>query len=136
MGILNKLKKTDSKVKTTKKDVDIAEGKEIAKTTVLKKVVKISTEGKDVIIKPLVTEKTAILASSGKYVFVVRSDAGRIEIKNAIKKMFGVSPISVNIQNVKGKSVRFGRRIGRRSDWKKAIVSLKEGETINVYEGV
>ena len=50
--------------------------------------------------------------------------------------MYGITPVSVNIQNVRGKRVRFGRVRGKRKDWKKAIVTLPEGKTINVYDGV
>lgn len=89
-----------------------------------------------VIVKPLISEKAATLASDNQYVFVVEKNANRIQVRNAIKGLYGVEPVSVNIMNVQGKKVRFGRRKGKRSDWKKAIVTLPEGQSINVYEGV
>ncbi|TAL51139.1 50S ribosomal protein L23 [Patescibacteria group bacterium] len=97
---------------------------------------RLSVELSDVIVKPLVSEKTANLAGANQYVFVVRKDANRVQVRSAVKAMYGVSPLSVNILNVRGKIVRFGRRSGSRSDWKKAIVTLPKGQTINVYEGV
>jgi len=100
----------------------------------LSKMFGVDTTG--VIVKPLISEKAATLTSGNQYVFVVRKNANRIQVRNAIKQMYGVTPISVNVLNVRGKKVRFGRRIGKRSNWKKAIVTLPAGQTINVYEGV
>jgi len=83
-----------------------------------------------------VTEKSATLSSANQYVFIVRKEANRIQVRSAIKAMYGITPTSVNIQNYRGKKVRFGRRLGQRRDWKKAIITLPAGKTINVYEGV
>lgn len=88
------------------------------------------------IIKPLVTEKSATLASENTYIFVVRSSMNKIEIKKAIHDMYGVKPKHVRIIHVLGKKVRYGRSRGRTKDWKKALVCLNEGEKIEVYEGV
>ncbi|MBI4435055.1 50S ribosomal protein L23 [Candidatus Uhrbacteria bacterium] len=90
----------------------------------------------NVIVKPLISEKAANLAGANQYVFVVRKDANRLQVRAAIKTMYGVSPISINVLNVRGKKVRFGRTQGTRSDWKKAVITLPAGQTINVYEGV
>ncbi len=90
----------------------------------------------DVIVRPLVTEKAAILASANTYAFVVKNGANKVEVGVAIQQMYGVKPARVNIQNVEGKSKRFGRSTGKRSDWKKALVTLPDGKTINVHEGV
>jgi len=89
-----------------------------------------------VLVKPLVTEKGAHFATEGKYLFEVSADTNKVEIKKAISDVYGVKPTDVNIMNVLGKAKRFGRIKGKRKDWKKAIVTLKKGETINVYEGV
>ena len=89
-----------------------------------------------IILKPYITEKTAVLAHDNQYVFVVNKRAGQVEIRNAIKAMYGVTPIRVNIQNYYGKTVRFGRVRGKRNTWKKAIVTLPKGSRIDVYEGV
>ncbi len=90
----------------------------------------------DVIVRPLVTEKAAVLASANTYAFIVKLEANRIQVKHTIKQMYGVMPARVNIQNVEGKSKRFGHSTGKRSDWKKAFVTLPAGKTINVHEGV
>ncbi len=88
------------------------------------------------ILAPLVTEKSAHLASQSQYVFRVDVKANKIQISQIIRAMYGVTPTSVNIQNIDGKKVRYGRTKGKRNNWKKAIVSLPKGKTIEVYEGV
>jgi large subunit ribosomal protein L23 len=90
----------------------------------------------DVIVHPYITEKTAILADEGQYTFVVSMDANKVQVKQAVKKMYGVEPQSVNTQIVRGKVVRFGRDFGKRNNWKKAVVTLKEGDSIEIFEGV
>jgi large subunit ribosomal protein L23 len=90
-----------------------------------------------VIIKPLLTEKNAILKETlNKVVFEVAPDANKIEVKKAVEEAFKVSVDSVNILNVRGKVKRLGRSMGKRRDWKKAVVTLKEGSTIEFFEGV
>lgn len=88
----------------------------------------------DVLMHPLVTEKTAVLAGSGKYVFVVNPHATKIEVKKAVLALYGTMPESVAIVNREGKRVRFGRFLGQRKDWKKAIVTMPEGKTLPIYE--
>lgn len=90
----------------------------------------------NIIVTPYITEKTAFLAGSNHYVFIVRTSANRHQVCRAIKEMYGVEPLSVNIVNMRGKKMRFGRRAGTRSDWKKAIITLPKGHSIKVYEGV
>ncbi len=90
----------------------------------------------DSIVRPLISEKSAHLAGSRQYVFVVRKDANRVQVRSAIKSMYGIAPVSVNLLNVRGKKVKFSSRQGARSDWKKAIVTLPVGQTINIHEGV
>lgn len=87
-----------------------------------------------VLIKPLVTEKSAGLKTEGKYFFKVNSAANKIEIKNEIEKVFGVKVERVNTLNVLGKAKRLGKSFGYTNDWKKAIVFLKKGEQIKEYE--
>ncbi|MGD8353682.1 MAG: 50S ribosomal protein L23 [Pseudomonadota bacterium] len=90
-----------------------------------------------VIIRPLLTEKNAkIKEAMNRVVFEVAPDANKIEIKKAVEEAFQVSVKSVNVLNVRGKLKRLGRNMGRRRDWKKAIVTLKEGSTIEFFEGV
>lgn len=88
----------------------------------------------DIIIKPVISEKSMDLSASGKYVFYVDKKASKIEIKNAIEEYFNVKVDKVNTANLKGKWKRQGKTQGKRPDRKKAIVSLKEG-TIQIFEG-
>jgi large subunit ribosomal protein L23 len=101
-----------------------------------KKATLVSERLSDVIVRPLVTEKSAVMAAVGQYMFVVTNDANRVEVRDAVRALYGIVPTSVNIQRVRGKHVRFGQRMGRRVSWKKAIVTLPKGKTIDVYEGV
>jgi len=90
-----------------------------------------------IIIKPLVTEKGTTMLSEGNWVtFKVHSDANKIEIKEAVQKIFSVSVLQVNTQIVRGKRKRFGRTMGQSKAWKKAMVQLKEGDKIEIFEGV
>jgi large subunit ribosomal protein L23 len=89
-----------------------------------------------ILTKPLVTEKATTLGGQNKYVFVVDINANKIEVAKAIFEVYGVKPSQVNIIKMKGKQVARGRVAGRRKNFKKAIVTLKKGETIKVYEGV
>lgn len=90
----------------------------------------------DVILRPIVTEKSAHLAATGQYIFEIDPRANKIQVKHAIRSMYSVMPTSVNIQNLDGKDVRYGRTRGTRRNWKKAIVTLPKGKKIEVYEGV
>lgn len=90
-----------------------------------------------VIIRPLITEKNAGLKETeNKVVFEVAPGANKIEIKKAVEEAFQVSVKAVNVINVRGKLKRLGRNMGRRRSWKKAIVTLKEGSSIEFFEGV
>lgn len=89
-----------------------------------------------VLIKPLVTEKASVLGVQNKYVFEVAKNTNKIEVAKAINYVYGVTPKSINIIRVGGKQVRTGRTVGKRKDWKKAVVTLQKGESIKVYEGV
>ena len=93
-------------------------------------------EARNIIIRPLVTEMTTELMEEGKYVFVVAKEANKIEIAKAVSTIFNVKVESVNTVNVLGKVKRMGRNLGKRSDYKKAIVKLAEGQTIEFFEGM
>lgn len=96
-----------------------------------------SRSPQEVLIRPLITEESSVLmAEQNKYTFEVHTAATKIDIRNAIEAMFDVSVKSVRTMNCVGKERRVGRRSGRRRDWKKAIVTLREGEMIDMYEGV
>jgi large subunit ribosomal protein L23 len=89
-----------------------------------------------VLLAPHVTEKGAIAAeASNQYVFRVATDATKPEIKQAVEKLFEVSVDSVRVVNSKGKTKRFGLHGGQRKDWKKAYVSVKEGQSIDFSGG-
>ena len=78
----------------------------------------------EVIIKPIVTEKSNDEVQNGKYTFKVNKKATKIDIKRACEKLFNVKVVNVNTINVKGKEKRVGRNVGKTSDWKKAIVTI------------
>ena len=91
----------------------------------------------DIIIKPVITEKSMDELQNGKYTFKVAKNANKIEIKKAVEALFGVEVAKVNILNVNGKAKRVGRFEGRTSDWKKAVVTLTEdSKTIEFFEGM
>ena len=90
----------------------------------------------DVLIEPVMTEKATLLREEGKYVFKVHPDASKIEIKEAVRKLFNVKVVDCTTMNVYGKMKRVRYRAGRTSSWKKAIVKLAPGESIKVFEGV
>ncbi len=89
-----------------------------------------------VLLHPHVTEKAARISGTRQYVFVVHPRATKIQVKEALFRLYGVRPASVNIVRVKGKQVRFGRTLGRQKDWKKAVVTLAPGASLSIYEGV
>jgi len=89
-----------------------------------------------VLIKPVVSEKGSFLGQFNQYVFEVAPRANKIEIKRAIKALYGVDVTRVNVITVAGKNIRYGRTRGKTKGWKKAIITLKEGQSIQLYEGV
>ncbi|MFW6266081.1 MAG: 50S ribosomal protein L23 [Halanaerobiales bacterium] len=94
-------------------------------------------DAQDVIIKPLITEKSMdLMNENNTYTFRVAKDANKIEIKKAIEEIFHVDVVKVNTMNVKGKKRRLGYNEGKRPDWKKAMVKLAEGDEIEVFEGL
>ena len=88
-----------------------------------------------ILIRPLLTEKiTALREATNTVGFVVHPDANRIQIRLAVETLLKVKVDKVNIMNVRGKVKKLGRFSGRRSDWKKALVTLKQGEKLEMYE--
>jgi large subunit ribosomal protein L23 len=88
------------------------------------------------IVRPLVTEKTsAAYQERGEYTFEVARDANKTAIRSAIEQLFGVKVTGVWTSNQRGKERRTGGSIGRRPHWKKAIVKLREGDSIEIFEG-
>ena len=94
------------------------------------------TDPRDVILRPVVSEKSYALLDQGVYVFVVRPDANKIEIRQAVERIFNVNVVKVNTLNRKGKKKRHRRqpKFGRRPDTKRAIVTLAEGQKIPLFE--
>lgn len=91
---------------------------------------------RDIIIKPVVTEKSMNLLADNKYTFIVDRRANKTEIKNAIENIFSVRVDNVNTINLKGKAKRMGRFEGRTPNRKKAVVTLKPGQKIRLFEGM
>lgn len=89
-----------------------------------------------IIRRPLFTEKSTWQQEEGQYVFAVDPDANKREIAEAVESLFAVTVKNVRTQNYMGKVRRMGRFAGRRPDWKKAIVTVAEGDTIELYEGI
>ena len=90
----------------------------------------------DVLRRPLLTEKGQDMRDEdGKYLFEVDAAANKVEIARAVEKLFGVRVEKVNTQVVRGKKKRVGRFFGKRSNWKKAVVTLRDGDVIDLFEG-
>jgi large subunit ribosomal protein L23 len=90
----------------------------------------------EVIKAPLISEKGTLLSESANQVlFKVRPDANKIEVKRAVETMFNVKVVQVRMARYLGKMRRIGRNLGRRSDWKKAYVTLREGDKIDFFGG-
>ena len=91
----------------------------------------------DIVIKPIITERSMAGLQDGKYTFKVAKSANKIEIAKAVEELFGVQVAKVNTMNVRGRSKRMGMHSGYTASWKKAIVTLKEGsKTIEFFDGM
>ena len=90
-------------------------------------------DARDIVIRPLVTEHSTDLMQDGKFVFVVDRRANKIQIADAVEEIFKVNVLAVNTINVKGKTKRRGRTVGRTDAYKKAIVKLEAGQTIEFF---
>ena len=88
----------------------------------------------DVIIRPVISEKTTGMMEDNKFVFKVAFKANKLMVKKAINELFGVRPEKVNVMIVRGKKRRLRYKFGNRSAWKKAIVTLKPGEKIEIFD--
>lgn len=91
---------------------------------------------RDIILKPIVTEKSMNLLADNKYTFLVDKKANKTEIKSAIESIFKVKVESVSTMIIKGKPKRMGRFEGKRPDRKKAVVTLKAGQKIRIFDGM
>jgi large subunit ribosomal protein L23 len=91
----------------------------------------------EVVLRPMITEKATELGGVNKYMFEVRRDANKTQIKEAVQTGFDVKVESVNVMNVRGKPRKVrGNRIKHRPDWKKAVVTLAPGDKIELFQGV
>jgi len=91
----------------------------------------------DIIIKPIITEKSMQeIEDNNRYTFQVARNANKIEIRQAVEELFNVSVDKVNTMNMPGKNRRMGVHSGRTPSWKKALVKLKTGESIEIFEGL
>ena len=90
----------------------------------------------DTLLSPVITEKSTLVAEDNKIIFRVRMDSTKPEIKEAVEALFKVDVTKVNTILVKGKTKRFRGHMGRRSDYKKAIVTLKDGQSVDITTGL
>lgn len=140
MAIL-KNKKTESKAKVVK-DAPASMKELYSEKTVkaagVKHQIKVSAASQSyrVLVRPIITEKSTHQNVLNKYAFEVSRDANKIQIATAISELYGVKPVKVNLANLEGKYKVRGRIQGKRKDWRKAVVTLPKGKTIDVYEGV
>lgn len=89
----------------------------------------------DIIRSPIITEKSTVLGELNKYSFKIASYATKVQVKEAVEQIFGTEVKKVNVLNVKGKTKRFRGRLGKRPGYRKAIVTLPEGKTLDVLTG-
>jgi large subunit ribosomal protein L23 len=95
----------------------------------------VSLHPNEVLLAPVVSEKSYSLLEDRKYSFRVHQDAHKTQVRQAVEELFGVKVQAVNIIQVRSKPKRRGQTRGRRPGWKKAIVQLREGESIEIFEG-
>ena len=93
-------------------------------------------DASQVIIRPVVSEKSYVLATADKYTFRVHPDAHKTQIRQAIEQLFDVTVVDVRTMSVKSKPKRRGYTAGRTRQWKKAIVQVKPGDTIPIFQGL
>lgn len=90
----------------------------------------------DILVRPLITEKGTYLGGLGKYPFEVLREANKLQIKEAVELAFNVKVSAVNTMIMHGKMRRVGKNMGMTKDWKKAVVTLEPGQSIEIFEGV
>ncbi len=93
-------------------------------------------DASQVIIRPVVSEKSYVLATADKYTFRVHPDAHKTQIKQAVEQLFGVTVLGVHTSKVPSKPKRRGTTNGRTRSWKKAIVQVREGDSIPIFQGL
>ena len=93
-------------------------------------------DARDIIIRPIITEHSYDIMEEGKYTFEVHPDANKIEIAKAVEELFNVTVMKVNVLNVKSKPKRVRYQLGKTRTWKKAIVTVADGDTIEIFANV
>lgn len=129
MSILNRLRKTDEK-KTAGTATKTSEKKS---ETAVAKTASTGSINNAVLLHPIVTEKATV---NGTYMFEVPLSANKSEVSKAVERIYGEKPAHVRMMRVEGKTIRTNYGMGKRKDWKKAIVRLPKGKTITIHEGV
>ena len=119
-----------------KKTPSEATKKATAKTTAAPALKSLSRFATDTLFAPIVSEKTAMLSSNNVMVFRVALSATRVAVKQAFKELYGVTPVKVNVITVRPRAVHFGKSNGHIKSFKKAMISLPEGTTIDVFASV
>jgi large subunit ribosomal protein L23 len=127
MALLKK-KKTEGAVEKTIKAKKTASVKKSDKKGISKK-------ASLVLMRPKVTEKTAQFSDKNVMVFEVSPSASKIEIKQAFREIYGITPLHVNTSNLSGKVVRFGRTLGKRKNSKKAVITLSKNTKLDIFGG-
>lgn len=135
MGMFSKLKKEEDKKLQIKNSDSVVFEKETS-PLISDETLKTTGQAYEVLVKPVVSEKAAVLADMGQYTFEVSWTANRSQVKEAIWRVYGIKPLKVNIVTMKGKLVRTRRARGVRQDWKKAIVIMPKDKKLSIYEGV
>ena len=146
MGFLDKFTKAKKKPEFEKtkpqvkveKDIKDIKKDETKKTAPVEKVKKniAHSNAYRVLLHPLVSEKAAVAEANNVYTFVVNRKASKDAVRQAIKDVYGIVPTRVRMINTEGKKARHGNSLGRRGDWRKAMVTLPKGKMISVHEGV
>jgi large subunit ribosomal protein L23 len=145
-AVVKAVKKAKPEAKKSMKDLYGA-GQEKTSTPVAETEAKVESAKKEssvtsasaayrVLLRPLLTEKGSHLGVQNKYLFEVGYDTNKIEVAKAIEIVYGIKPSKVNIIKLAGKVMRRGRTEGKRKNWKKAIVTMPKGKTIQIYEGI
>ncbi len=145
MGIIETIKKRTPKKATETASVEASVvSAEKPKKAKAKKTETVAAHGKvslhgnahRVLLAPIVSEKSTLTETLHSYTFLVDKNANKIEIAKAIEEVYGVRPLKVRTIHVQGKETHFGRRIGRRNDYKKAIVKVSKDQRLAIHEGV
>ncbi len=138
MGIFGKAKKQKGEIspKLAKKAEQPAEGSAKKPEAAVRGPLAKESAGQShrILVRPVSTEKASRLQALGKYEFIVAKGANKTEVAQAVRDLYGVKPVSVRMISGKGKFVRFGRYTGKEKDYKKALITLKAGESLTVTE--